>query len=233
MKRSLGLLLGLAILPLGIVPSANGADDAGPAYIVTYIEVVPAAADQTATLMRRLGADSRKENGNLRFEVMQRVQQPSHFVILEVWRDAGAQAAHAAAAHTKDFRAKVQPLLRAPYDERPHTALAVGPMSAGPADGARGALYAVTHVDVIPKAKDQGVEAVKQLAEAGRKSKDNIRFEALTQSSRPNHMTLVEIWKDQGAVDAHSIADHMKSFRGVLAPISGSLYDERFYRTLN
>ena len=233
MRRSLAVLLGFAMLPLGVVPQADGADNPGPAYIVTYIEVLPAGADQTAALMRRLGAESRKESGNLRFEVMQRIHQPSHFVILEAWKDEGSQSAHAAAAHTKDFRAKLLPLLRAPYDERPHIALAVGNMSAGPADGARGALYAVTHVDVTPKAKDQGAEAVKQLAEAGRKGKDNIRFEALTQTSRPNHMTVVEIWKDQGAVDAHSVADYTKSFRDVLGPISGSLYDERFYRTLN
>src|SRR5262245_54842349 len=233
MKRSLGILLGFAILPLAIVPPAQGADSPGPAYIVTYIEVLPTAANQAIGLIRQLGAASRKESGNVRFEVLQRLHQPSHFAILEVWNDEPAQTAHAAAQHTKDFRAKLQPLLRAPYDERPHTALSVGAMAAGPADGARGAIYAVTHVDVIPKAKDQGVEAVKQLAHAGRKGKDNVRFEALTQSSRPNHMTIVEIWKDQAAIDAHSIADYSKSFRDILAPISGSLYDERFYRTLN
>ena len=233
MKHSLGILLGLAILPFGIVPPANAADGAGPAYIVTYIEVLPTAANQVVGLIRQLGAASRKEGGNLRFEVLQRLHQPSHFAILEVWSNDAAQTAHASAAHTKDFRAKLQPLLRAPYDERPHTGLSVGDMTAGPADGAKGALYAVTHVDVIPKAKDQGVELVKQLAEAGRKGKDNVRFEALTQSSRPNHMTVVEIWKDQNAADGHAVADHTKRFRDGLAPISGSLYDERLYRTAN
>ena len=233
MKRSLGVLLGFAILPLGIVPPADGADSPGPAYIVTYLEVLPTAANQTVGLIRQLGAASRKESGNLRFEVLQRMHQPSHFAILEVWSNEAAQAAHASAAHAKEFRAKLQPLLRAPYDERPHTALSVGDMAAGPADGAKGAIYAVTHVDVIPKAKDQGVELVKQLAEAGRKGRDNVRFEALTQSSRPNHMTVVEIWKDQNAADAHAVADHTRRFRDGLAPLSGSLYDERLYRTAN
>ena len=233
MNRSLAILLGFAVLPLAIAAPALGADSPGPAYIVTYIEVLPTAANQTVGLIRQLGAASRKESGNVRFEVLQRIHQPSHFAILEVWNDEAAQAAHAAAAHTKDFRAKLQPLLRAPYDERPHTALSVGSMAAGPADGAKGAIYAVTHVDVIPKAKDQGVELVKQLAEAGRKGKDNVRFEALTQSSRPNHMTVLEIWKDQNAADAHAAAEHTRHFRDGLAPISGSLYDERLYRTAN
>ena len=233
MNRSLAVLLGFAVLPLAIAAPALGADSPGPAYIVTYIEVLSTAANHAVGLIRHLGAESRKESGNVRFEVLQRIHQPSHFAILEVWKDEAAQTAHAAAAHTKDFRAKLQPLLRAPYDERPHTALSVGSMTAGPADGAKGAIYAVTHVDVIPKAKDQGVELVKQLAEAGRKGKDNVRFEALTQSSRPNHMTVVEIWKDQNAGDAHAAAEHTRHFRDGLAPISGSLYDERLYRTAN
>ena len=233
MKRTLGILLGFAILPLAAVAPATAADSPAPAYIVTYIEVLPTAANQAVGLIRQLGAASRKENGNLRFEVLQRIHQPSHFAILEAWSDEAAQAAHAAAAHTKEFRAKLLPLLRAPYDERPHTALSVGAMSAGPADGAKGAIYAVTHVDVIPKAKDQGVEMVKQLAESGRKGRDNVRFEALTQSSRPNHMTVVEIWKDQNAADAHSVAEYTKRFRDGLLPISGSLYDERLFRTAN
>ena len=233
MKRSLAVLLGFAILPLGIVAPASAAESSGPAYIVTYIEVVPTAANQTVGLIRQLGAASRKETGNLRFEVLHRMHQTSHFAILEVWTDEAAQSTHAGAAHTKEFRAKLEPLLRAPYDERPHTALSVGAMTAGPADGAKGAIYAITHVDVIPKAKDQGVDLVKQLAEGGRKGKDNVRFEALTQSSRPNHMTIVEIWKDSNAVDAHAVADHTKKFRDGLAPISGSLYDERLYRTAN
>lgn len=228
---SLRVLLGFAILPFSVI--ANGADSGGPAYIVTYIEVLPTAANHAVGLIRQLGATSRKDAGNVRFEVLQRINQPSHFAILEVWSDEPAQAAHAAAAHTKDFRAKLQPLLRAPYDERPHTALSVGAMTAGPADGAKGAIYAITHVDIIPKAKDQGVEMVKRLAEAGRKGKDNVRFEALTQSSRPNHMTVVEIWKDQNAADAHAAAEHTRQFREGLAPLSGSLYDERLYRTAN
>src|SRR6185295_7626870 len=151
--------------------------------------------------------------------VLQRIGYPDQFAVLEVWDDLKAAEAHGQAAHTQLFRDKVKPLLRAPYDERPHIPLAVG---SGSAAGGKGAIYAVTHVDVIPKGKDEGTELVGQLSAAGRKSAGNLRFDSLTQTSRPNHMTLVEVWRDQAAVSAHSAADHTKRFRDRLGPLSGA-----------
>jgi quinol monooxygenase YgiN len=45
-------------------------------------------------------------------------------------------------------------------------------------------------------------------------------------------MTVVEIWADRKALEAHSVAAHMKQYREKLLPMSGSLYDERHYRVI-
>lgn len=229
MRRSLGSLLGLVLLSLACV-QARAADDA-VAYVVSYFETAPKAANQARDLLRRLGEASRKDDGSLRFEFLQRIGQPHHFAVLEAWKNKDAQAAHAAAGHTREFRDKLTPLLISPYDERPHSALSVGPMPAPAAEAGVAAIYAVTHVDVIPTQKDVGVALVQQLSETSRKDAGNIRFEALTQISRPNHMTVVEIWKDAQAVDGHAVAAHKKQFREKLSPLSGSLYDERLYKS--
>ena len=50
--------------------------------------------------------------------------------------------------------------------------------------------------------------------------------------SRPNHFTLVEIWRDQAALEGHEVAAHARVFRDLLLPMSGSLYDQRLYRAL-
>ena len=63
-----------------------------------------------------------------------------------------------------------------------------------------------------------------------RKDEGNLRFDVLTQISRPNHMTLVETWEDLDAQAAHSEQPHSKDFRAAIRNISGSLYDERIYR---
>ena len=230
MRKSLGSLIGLALLSLGCVNAARAADDS-VAYIVSYFETAPQAANQARDLLRRLGEASRKADGNLRFEALQRIGQSHHFAVLEAWKSKDAQAAHAASAQTKEFRDKLTPLLSSPYDERPHSALSVSSMPAPASEAGVAAIYAVTHVDVIPTQKDVGVALVQQLSESSRKDAGNMRFESLTQISRPNHMTVVEIWKDQQAVDAHGITAHTKQFREKLTQLSGSLYDERLYKS--
>ena len=217
------------LLMMGLVPAAPAAEGGGAAYVVTYFEVAPKSKDRTIELLRAVAKESRKEAGNLRYETLQRVNQPDQFVILEAWKDGAAHAAHLAGGSAKSFREKLQPLLRGPYDERPHTALEVGEVAAKPGNDA---VFLVTHVDIVPKMKDTGVALTKELAATGRKSPQNVRFEALTQTSRPNHMTVVEIWADRKALEAHSVSAHMKSYREKLLPMSGSLYDERHYRAL-
>jgi len=227
MKRYVGALLGSLCLSFGACAAA-----ADTAYVVTYIEVAPASQEQAATLLRKLRTASLKDPGVVRFEVLKRINHPGQFAILEAWSDKAAQEGHGAAGHTRDFRDALKPLQRAPYDERPHTGLSVAAEGGGSTKAAKpgkGAIYAVTHVDIVPKLKDEGVEAVKRLAESGRGGSGNVRFEALTQSSRPNHMTLVEIWPDRKSADAHATAGYTKAFREQLLPMSGSLYDERLY----
>ena len=231
MRFATRFLLGSMCLSFGLVTAAQAADYA---YVVSYIEVVPAEKDKAADLFRRLAMLSRKDAGSVRFEVVQRIGYPDQFAVLEVWQDVKAQEAHGTAAHTQLFREKLKPLLRAPYDERPHITLSVGSDSGSEGGkGGKSAIYAVTHVDVTPKTKDAGTEAVRELSVAGRKGPGNLRFDSLTQTNRPNHMSLVEVWKDQKAVTAHSAAGHTKVFRDKLAPLMGALLDERFYKAIN
>jgi len=91
----------------------------------------------------------------------------------------------------------------------------------------------VTHVDVIPPRKDDGLAAVKQLGEDGRVEAGNLRFEVVQQTNRPNHFTVVEIWSDAKAVEAHSMAETTRQFRDKLGPMSGALYDERMFKAVD
>lgn len=219
---------------LPLVPHAH-AQDTSSFYIVTYFETMTTDAPKAAEIARELAAASRKQEGNLRFEVLQRVGQTDHFVILEAWRNKEVHAAHAKAAHTGQFRQKLASMLRGPYDERPHGGLAVAASSADPGKTppTTPPVYVVTHVDIIPPEKEKGIQLVKELAEASRRETGNTRFDVLQQANRPNHMTVVEVWESRQAVDSHGGIQHMKQFREKLMPMSGSLYDERFYRLLN
>lgn len=231
MYRSLYLLCSLALPVLGMAYAAR-ADEASEAavYVVSYIEVMPSSQGETMTLLRQYREASRKEEGNMRLEVLQQNGRPDHFVLLEMWKDQKALDAHGMAAHTARWREKLQPLRVSPLDERLHQGFAIGAALAG---HAAGATYVVTHADAVPSGKDEALVLLKQLAETSRNDDGNVRFEVLQQSSRQNHCTIVEIWKDQKALVAHVMAGHTRRFREKFQPLSGSLYDERLYTALD
>ncbi len=195
-------------------------------YAVTYIEVEPARADASRSLLARY-QEALKDKAALEFAVFEQIGRPNHFAIVEQWPSAKAREDNAASAASREFRSALAPLLIAPYDERPHFALSTGTRAATPA-----AVYVVTHVDIVPPKRDEGAAEVRKLAEASRGTAGNVRFDALVQASRLNHLTLVEAWTDAAAREAHSAANPTRSFRSALGPISGALYDERLYALL-
>jgi quinol monooxygenase YgiN len=253
-------LLGLAAAPaFGQVKLANGTVlPDKPFFIVSYIEAAPAVAQKAAALIKQQSAATRQQAGNIGSEALQETGRRNHFVLLEVWQDQAARAAHAKSAGTIAFRKALQPLLHSPYDERPHAGLA----AAGGGQGGRGAVYVVTHVDIIPveqipPCKRQvsetgpcGIGLVEKLVVDSRKHAGNIRFDALTQANRPNHMTVIEVWRNAKDQEAHTMHADTRGFRDGLAgvapgsgvaadplfvinPLSGSLYDEQLYTSLD
>ena len=94
------------------------------------------------------------------------------------------------------------------------------------------AVYTASYIEVMPSSQGETIALLRQYREASRKEEGNGRLEVLQQSSRQNHCTIVEIWKDQKALAAHVIAGHTRQFREKFQPLSGSLYDERLYMAL-
>jgi quinol monooxygenase YgiN len=215
-----GLMAGIA---------STNAQDTIMTCVVSYIEVAPSSARNAATVLRALRDESRKEAGNSGFEILQRIGQSQQFAILEVWRDTKSQAAHTAAAGTVKLRDKLKPYLAAPVDERLHTGFVVGQSKISGA----ASVYVLTHVDLIGAKKDEGLAAIKQLSIDSAQDAGTLRYDVLQQSSRPNHLTLVEIWRGKPDLEKHEIAAHTRKFRELLLPMSGSLYDQRLYRAIN
>src|SRR5262245_57646080 len=144
MRLVAGFLLGIVLMAVGAAPGI-GADDP-VVYTATYVEVGPSSAPQGANLLRGYRERGRRDEGNLRLDVLQRLDRPNQFVVLGVWRSQAALQSHAAGALATELKAKLQPLLASPSDERLHIALSVvsGPPATGPS-----VLHVVTHVDVI------------------------------------------------------------------------------------
>jgi quinol monooxygenase YgiN len=98
-------------LTVGSAP-ANG----GALSVVTHVDV--SQDPKVPELLRRLAEASRLEAGNLRFDVVQHTMRANHFTIIETWQSQKALDAHAAAAHTRQYRDELQPMTGSPLDER-------------------------------------------------------------------------------------------------------------------
>ena len=227
MRPFFQLAVWLAVLAAAFASPARAQDSAF--YAVTYVELMPSEIASGTTLLKHYREVSRREPGNLRFDVLHEIARPSRFAIIETWNDKAARDAHDQAAATAQFRARLKSIEDAPDDER-----IVNPLYTTPAKtpAQTAAIYVVTHVDVIPPGKDDCMTALKAMSIDTAKDSGNIAYQVLVQAGRSNHFTVLEAWSSKAALDAHAMAAHTRSFREKLSPLAGALYDERLYTKL-
>jgi autoinducer 2-degrading protein len=79
-----------------------------------HVHVKPESVDafKAATIVNAQA--SRRESGVLRFDVLQQQDDPTRFVLVEVYRDSAAAAAHKETSHYPIWRDAVAPMMAAP-----------------------------------------------------------------------------------------------------------------------
>jgi quinol monooxygenase YgiN len=105
-----------------------------------------------------------------------------------------------------------------------------GPVSAQANAGKQ--VYVVTYVDVFPNFAAETSKQLLQFAEDSRKDPGCVRFEVMRDVERTNHFSVVEVWQNRQAYDAHLGLAHTKTFREKIQPGLGSPFDERLYYNL-
>jgi quinol monooxygenase YgiN len=115
------ILLGIAILaPFARPVFAQGAsaqNNTGRVFVVSHVDVLPKFAVDAAKALLGYGAESRKDAGSVRIDVLVE-NGPNHFTLVEVWESRAAWEAHVTQDHTRAFREKLFAWLGSPYDER-------------------------------------------------------------------------------------------------------------------
>jgi quinol monooxygenase YgiN len=87
-------------------------------------------------------------------------------------------------------------------------------------------LYIVRYLEALPASQAAVARLIKQFAESSR-AQGPLRFEVLQETSHPNQFVMLEIWKDQRALDAHASAAPTRQFGDQLAPLLLAPPDER------
>lgn len=235
-RASFGRWVTAAALGLGIaaalsssVPAQTGAE---AVYAVTYLDVSTDWILQGTGLIRQYRDSSRHQAGNLEFSVMQETDRPNRFVIVEGWKDQAAFDAHAKSAETGLFNFTLEAIRNSPPDR--HVLQAFAPSSArtSPADGT---IHMVEHVDYQPAFGATAGPLVKTFAEASQKEEGVVRYDIFQEPPpHANHYSVVAVWANASAYDAHESAAHTKAFRAAtVMPGHANLYDQRWYKMLD
>lgn len=85
-------------------------------HVQVHVRPEAVEAFRTATLAN--ASASRREPGVVRFDVAQDLDDATRFVLVEVYRDAAAAAAHKDTPHYAAWRDAVAPLMAAPRSSR-------------------------------------------------------------------------------------------------------------------
>jgi autoinducer 2-degrading protein len=93
------------------------------------LEVRPEQLDDFLKLVTFNATESRKEPGNLRFDVVRSIDSPTRFGLYEVYRDEAAVQAHQASAHYGRWRAEIEALLVTPRISEKFTSIVPDPYS--------------------------------------------------------------------------------------------------------
>ena len=93
--------------------------------IVTFVhvKVKPEYVDAFIEATRNNHEQSVKEQGNLRFDVLQKTGEPTEFALYEAYEDAGSAAAHKDTAHYLEWRSAVADWMAAPREGVKYEAL--------------------------------------------------------------------------------------------------------------
>jgi (4S)-4-hydroxy-5-phosphonooxypentane-2,3-dione isomerase len=97
--------------------------------VIVLLEVKPERVDDFVKLVSFNAAESRKEPGNLRFDVVRSVDNPTIYRLYEVYRDDAAIRAHQATAHYARWRAEIEALPVTPRLSEKFTSISPEPYS--------------------------------------------------------------------------------------------------------
>jgi quinol monooxygenase YgiN len=220
--------LGLIAIATSAAAQTAAPPAPGATTRVMYVEVAPSDVGRAIGILKTYRQAAQKAPGVAHVEVAQQIGRPNLFAIHEKWNDGGSLQAHLTSADNRKLRDDLQSALISPLDER-----LLAPITAQPARGSVSgqAIYVVTHADAAAQ-REQVPGMLQELATGARRENGNVLFDVTVQPNRTNHFTLIEVWTDQKAYDAHVISDNTRKFRAAFAPVSGALYDERIYKSI-
>jgi len=87
----------------------------------------------------------------------------------------------------------------------------------------------VAHLDVARTGLDNALVYLRDYIATSEQQPGAMRIELLRQVTNSNHFTLVEVWANDQAYEAHIASAPVRAFHAKLDPLLGSPHDERLF----
>ena len=91
---------------------------------LVHVHVKPEHVEEFVEASRRNHEGSVREPGNVRFDVLQSAEDPTRFVLYEVFRSAEDNAAHKKTSHYLAWRAAVEGFMASPREGKTYAVVA-------------------------------------------------------------------------------------------------------------
>src|SRR5262245_61269695 len=93
----------LALATIAVTPAARAQSATDAVHAVTYLDVGTTSITQGIELIKKFRDASRREAANLEFTILQEVNRPNRFAIVEGWKDRAALDAYDKSAAKAEF----------------------------------------------------------------------------------------------------------------------------------
>jgi len=208
------------------------------AYIaVVDVDVASGSEDAFLDASLENARNSVREDTNQRFDVLQSIDEPSRFALVEIYRNAKGPEDHKATAHYQTWRDEVAPMMATPRAATqwdtvfPYVASDFAP-KALILERAEPAYFNITHVlvDVSPGSEDAFIEATVANAKASVREADNMRFDVLRSTEDPTKFLLVEVYRNDRGAAEHKETEHYLEWREAVAGMMATPRRAKKYR---
>lgn len=159
--------------------------------------------------------ESAREQWNARFDVRQCVEEPTMFIVKEVYEEASGAADHRASKHTAIWRDVVKDMMATPRKNThyesifPERASAYSP-STIMLERDNPVSLNITHIyaSVKPGKEDTFIQATLRNAEGTMTEPDAMRYDFLRNVEKPNKFLIIEVFRTDQAAKLHVRKPH-------------------------
>eukprot|EP00747_Dinoflagellata_sp_TGD_P169064 gnl/TRDRNA2_/TRDRNA2_196976_c0_seq1.p1 gnl/TRDRNA2_/TRDRNA2_196976_c0~~gnl/TRDRNA2_/TRDRNA2_196976_c0_seq1.p1 ORF type:complete len:615 (+),score=114.43 gnl/TRDRNA2_/TRDRNA2_196976_c0_seq1:33-1877(+) len=208
-------------------PATIPMSDTDLAIAFVNIDCVDGKQDAFIAASLANATESRKEKENKRFECLQSKEDPTKFVLVEIYETSQGPKDHKETAHYKAWREGVADMMATPrqgFQYLAHSptngnafkafwnsAPSNWPTSEAPLE------FTVVHVRVKPGTEEAFTSASLENSKSSLQEPGNLRFDVLQERADTTHFVLVEVYQSASEAAKHKETAHYMKWRDTVA----------------